>query len=123
MITTVLERTVSLLASKKTVLKRATKYGVHEIKSLQCCGTKEGSYITGACVNSLHATGTFMCPRNASALRDRHIYVPSDVVQSYEENTKAKQAFGVNPFLLSSNKCRPHLSTYITRREGRKGRC
>ena len=30
----------------------------------------------------LHATGTFMCPRNASALRDGHIYVPADVIQS-----------------------------------------
>ena len=34
---------------------------------------------------------------------------------------EAKQAFGVNPFLLSSNKCRPHLSTYSTRREGGRG--
>ena len=72
---------------------------------------------------SLHAKGTFMCPHNASALRDRHIYVPADVVQFYEENSKAKRAFGVSPCLLSSNKCRPHLSTYITLREGRKGRC
>ena len=31
-------------------------------------------------LNSLHATGTFMCPHNASALRDGHIYVPADAV-------------------------------------------
>ena len=36
-------------------------------------------------------------------------------------SSEAKWAFGVNPFLLSSNKCRPHLSTYITRREGGRG--
>ena len=36
-------------------------------------------------------------------------------------SSEATRAFGVNPFLLSNNKCRPHLSTYITRREGRKG--
>ena len=39
----------------------------------------------------------------------------------YRVSGKAKQAFGVNPFLLSSNKCRPHLSTYITCREGGRG--
>ena len=62
-----------------------------------------------------------MCPRNASALRDGHIYVPADVIQSYEVNSEAKRAFGVSPCLLSSNKCRTHLSTYITppgRQEG-----
>ena len=30
-------------------------------------------------VNSLHVTGTFMCPRIAPALRDGHIYVPADL--------------------------------------------
>ena len=30
-------------------------------------------------------------------------------------NSKAKRVFGVNLFLLGSDKCRPHLSTYITR--------
>ena len=72
-------------------------------------------------INSLHATGTFMCSPNTSALRDGHIYVPADVVQSYEANSKAKRAFGVNPCLLSSNKSRPHLFSYITlqgRQEG-----
>ena len=47
--------------------------------------------------------------------------MPADVVQSYEVNSEAKRAFGVSPCLLSSNKCRPHLSTYITpqgRQEG-----
>ena len=57
-----------------------------------------------------------MCPRNASALRNGHIYVPADVVQSYKVNSEAKQGFGLSPCLLSSNKCRPHLSTYITQR-------
>ena len=38
-------------------------------------------------------------------------FVSSDVVQSYKVNIEAKWAFGVNPCLLSSNKCRPHLST------------
>ena len=37
-------------------------------------------------------------------------------------SSEAKRAFGINPFLLSSNKCGPHLSTYITRRgDGRGG--
>ena len=36
-------------------------------------------------------------------------------------SSEAKRAFGVNPFLLSSNKCRPHLSTYITHREDGRG--
>ena len=66
--------------------------------------------------NSVLATGIFMCPRNASVLRDGHVCVPADVVQSNEVNSEAKQAFGVNSCQLSSNKCRPHLSTYITRR-------
>ena len=56
----------------------------------------------------------YLC--NASALRDRHIYVPADVVQSYKVNSEAKRAFVC---LLSSNKCRPHLSS--PRGEGRKG--
>ena len=62
-----------------------------------------------------------MRPCNTFALRDGHIHVPADVVQSYEVNSNAKRTFGVNPCLLSSNKCRPHLSTYITpqgRQEG-----
>ena len=62
-----------------------------------------------------------MCPRNASALRNRHIYVPVDVIQSYEVNSEAKQAFGVSPCLLSSNMCRPHLSTYITPQRRQEG--
>ena len=72
-------------------------------------------------LNSLHATGTFMCPCNTSALCDRHIYVPADAVQSYGVNSEAKRAFGVNPCLLSSNKCRPRLSTYITPRGRQEG--
>ena len=78
-------------------------------------------------VNSLHVTGTFMCPRNKSVLHDGHGFVPADVIQSNGTNSEAKRAFGINPYLLSSNKCRPHLSIYITRRqshrEGRKGQC
>ena len=62
-----------------------------------------------------------MCPRNVSALRDGHIYVPADVIQSYEVNSEAKRAFGVSPCLLNSNKCRPHLSTYITPRGRQEG--
>ena len=62
-----------------------------------------------------------MCPRNASALRDGHIYVPAEVIQSYEVNSEVKRAFGVSPCLLSSNKCRPHLSTYITLRGRQEG--
>ena len=72
-------------------------------------------------LNSLYVKGTFMCPPNTSALCDRHIYVPADVIQSYEVNSEAKQAFGISPCLLSSNKCRPHLSTYIAPR-GRQER-
>ena len=33
-------------------------------------------------INSLHATGTFMYPRIAPALRDGHIYVPSDLIRN-----------------------------------------
>ena len=36
-------------------------------------------------------------------------------------SSKAKWAFGVNPFLFSSNMCGPHFSTYITRREDGRG--
>ena len=36
-------------------------------------------------------------------------------------SSEAKQAFGINPFLLSSIKCRPYLSTYITHREDGRG--
>ena len=35
--------------------------------------------------------------------------------------SKAKQEVRVNPCLLSSNKSRPHLSTYIDLIKGRKG--
>ena len=31
--------------------------------------------------------------------------------------------FSVNPYLLSSNKSRPHLSTYIVISEGQEGPC
>ena len=62
-----------------------------------------------------------MRPRNASALHDGHIYVPADVIQSYEVNSKAEGAFGVSPSLSGSNKCRPHLSTYITPRGRQEG--
>ena len=37
--------------------------------------------------------------------------------------SKAKQGVRVNPCLLSSNKSRPHLSTYVNLIKGRKGRC
>ena len=36
-------------------------------------------------------------------------------------NSEANRAFGVNPSLLSSNKCRPHLSTYITHKKVGRG--
>ena len=71
--------------------------------------------------NSLHATGTFMYLRNTSMLRVGHIYVPAGVVQSNEVYGKAKQACRVNPCLLRSNKCSPHLSTYITRQGRQEG--
>ena len=38
--------------------------------------------VVGNRVNSLHTTGTFMCPRDAPAQCDGHIYVPSDVVRN-----------------------------------------
>ena len=36
--------------------------------------------------------------------------------------TLAKRAFWVNPTLLSTNECRPHLSTYITHGAAKVGR-
>ena len=48
-------------------------------------------------VTSLHAKGTFMCPHNTSVLRDGHVYVPADIVQSNGVYSEAKRAFGVNP--------------------------
>ena len=72
-------------------------------------------------IYSLFAKGTFMCPHNASALRDGHIYVLADVIQFYKVNSEAKRAFEVRPCLLSSNECRPHLSTYITPRGKQEG--
>ena len=62
---------------------------------IACCG--EDAF------NSLHMTGTFMCLCNASTLRNGHVYVPADVVNSNEVNSEAKRAFRVNPCLLSSN--------------------
>ena len=65
-----------------------------------------------------------MYPRNTSALRDGHVYVPAAVVQSNEVNSEAKRAFGVNPCLLSSNKYRPHTFPLTSPSgEGRKGQC
>ena len=52
--------------------------------------------------------------------REAYIYLRKRACAEYSE---AKRAFGVNPSLLSSNKCRPHLSTYITHGESRKGWC
>ena len=40
--------------------------------------------------------------------------------RTYAVNSEAKRGSWVNPCLLSSNKCRPHLSTYIT--AGKAGR-
>ena len=41
--------------------------------------------------------GTFMCPHNTSALRNRHVHVSADVVQSNEVNSEiAKFNFCVN---------------------------
>ena len=60
-----------------------------------------------------------MCPRNAPALCDEHIYVPSDPIQ-YQLCIKEVR---VNPYLLSSNitnKSRPQLSTYVYLKKGRK---
>ena len=52
-----------------------------------CTNTGFGSF------NSLYVMGTFMCPRNASTLRDGHIYVPSDPVQ----NRPVHKRKGISP--------------------------
>ena len=79
------------------------------------------SVVTNTKLNSLHAMGTFMCQHNASVLCDGHIYVPADIVQSIELNSEAKRAFGVNPCLFSSNKCRRFHLHHPTGKAGRGG--
>ena len=66
-------------------------------------------------VSSLHAKCRFMCIRDIFSLREVHIYMRGG------HSRKAKRDFEVNPCLLSSNKSRPHLSTYIIISEGQKG--
>ena len=95
-----------------TMVEKSSKKKVFWMKTSTC---RDGT------LNSLYTKGTFMCPRNASALRGRHIYVPADVIQPYELNSETKGAFGVNLCLLSRSKCRPHLSTYITPQERQEG--
>ena len=57
----------------------------------------------------------FMCMCDIFSLREVHIYTRGG------HSRKAKRDFEVNPCLLSSNKSRPHLSSYIVISEGQKG--
>ena len=53
------------------------------------------------------------------AHRDEHIYTYK--IQPSTPSCEAKQDCGINPYLLSSNKSRPHLSTYIPTRKRQEG--
>ena len=66
-------------------------------------------------INVLHAKCRFICIRELFSLREVHIYMHGGY------SSKAKRDLGVNPCLLSSNKSRPHLSTYIVISEGQEG--
>ena len=50
--------------------------GPQAVGELWMCVGKDTTF------NSLYAMGTFICPRNTPTLRNRHIYVPSDLVQN-----------------------------------------
>ena len=51
--------------------------------------------------------------------RCAYIYISTQVPTT--PSCQTKQDCGVNPYLLSSNKSRPHLSTYITTRKRQEG--
>ena len=51
--------------------------------------------------------------------RCAYIYISTQVPTAL--SCQAKQDCGVNPYLLRSNKSRPHLSTYITTRKRQEG--
>ena len=104
--------------SKEVMISQLVSVPVFSVRILDSSVRSLSSFMN---INSFHETGTFMCPHNAFTLRDGHVYVLTDVVQSNKVNSEAKRGFVVNPCLLSSNKCRSHLSTNITRR-GRQER-
>ena len=66
-------------------------------------------------INSLHVKCRFICIRELFSLCEVHIYIHGGY------SSKAKQDLRVNPCLLSSNKSRPHFSTYIVISEGQEG--
>ena len=81
-------------------------------------GSLMRQYVYGHCiqrVNSLHAKCRFICIRDLFRLREMHIYMHGG------HSSKGQRDFGVNPCLLSSNKSRPHLSTYIVISERQEG--
>ena len=73
-------------------------------------------------INPLGAMCIYICMRAPTAHRDEHIYICTQYKQVPTAlSCQAKQDCGVNPYLMSSNKSRPHLSTYITARKGQEG--
>ena len=92
---------------------------------VQVCVYKFSSAPSGSPAN-FQARALTLSTRSANILAHElythsamHQYIGAGV--STHVSNEAKRAFGVNPFLLSSNKCRPHHSTYITRREDGRG--
>ena len=89
-------------------------------------GDKEGAIIHKAtCTFGTSLTTITLSMRSANILAHglytrcvMHQYIGARVFTHV--SSKAKRTFGVNPFLLSSNKYRPHLSTYITSRKGER---
>ena len=71
--------------------------------------------------NSLHAKCRFICIRDKFSLREVHINLHAILGKAEPCGSKAKQGVRVNPCLFSSNKSRPHLSTYVNLIKGRKG--
>ena len=74
-------------------------------------------------LNSLHAKCRSICIRDKFSLREVHINLHGILGKAEPRGSKAKQGVRVNPCLLSSNKSRPHLSTYVNLIKGRKRAC
>ena len=72
-------------------------------------------------VNPLAAMSIYIYTRTPTAHRDEHIYTHTVQTSAYRAELQSQTDRGVNPCLLSSNKFRPHLSTYITTRKRQEG--
>ena len=73
-------------------------------------------------VNPLGAISIYIYAHVCLLLTAISIYICTQYKEApTEQSFKARNECGVNPCLLSSNKFRPHLSTYITTRKRQEG--